>query len=166
MPLTSSLHESNKHLTMKDIENSFAGNICRCTGYRPIADAFKTFATDADQALLDKLSDLEDLPIKNCGVNCKKQCPHKKNQEANVKLQESELKLEEYTFVDDNKLLTIDCEQATRWYRAYNLADVFKAMTAGDYKLIAGNTGQGKSLNHKLKQFLKCKNPYILITPT
>lgn len=32
--------------SMKDIEDSFDGNLCRCTGYRPILDAAKTFAHD------------------------------------------------------------------------------------------------------------------------
>ncbi|XP_065866010.1 indole-3-acetaldehyde oxidase-like [Euphorbia lathyris] len=35
-------------LTAAEAEKSIAGNLCRCTGYRPIADACKSFASDVD----------------------------------------------------------------------------------------------------------------------
>ncbi|CAF5137601.1 unnamed protein product, partial [Rotaria magnacalcarata] len=35
--------------TMQDIEEALDGNLCRCTGYRPILDAVKTFASDTNK---------------------------------------------------------------------------------------------------------------------
>lgn len=35
--------------SMLDIEEALDGNLCRCTGYRPILDTAKTFASDIDK---------------------------------------------------------------------------------------------------------------------
>ncbi|VAI92999.1 unnamed protein product [Triticum turgidum subsp. durum] len=35
-------------LTVSEAERAFSGNMCRCTGYRPIVDACKSFASDVD----------------------------------------------------------------------------------------------------------------------
>ncbi|XP_066551006.1 xanthine dehydrogenase/oxidase [Amia ocellicauda] len=42
-----SLLRNNPKPTMQEIEEAFQGNLCRCTGYRPILEGYKTFAKDA-----------------------------------------------------------------------------------------------------------------------
>jgi xanthine dehydrogenase/oxidase len=50
---------------LEEVENILDGNICRCTGYRPIFDAFKTFASGSGQG---GLVDIEDAG------KCKQAC--------------------------------------------------------------------------------------------
>nr|XP_037873009.1 aldehyde oxidase 2 isoform X1 [Bombyx mori] len=148
MNMYSILETKKADLTTQEIENSFASNICRCTGYRPIADALKTFAKDADRELLDKLSDIEDLGNKALRLKCTEEqrnvCSDNKscaftNKDLNSKT------LDDWCFLDDiaTKMIVIDCGDHT-WYKCYTLSDVFSVIEKStDYKLIAGNTGQG-----------------------
>jgi len=53
--------KGENNVSMAEVEKALSGNLCRCTGYRPIIEAFKPFCTDASQNLKAKLADIEDL---------------------------------------------------------------------------------------------------------
>lgn len=121
-----SLFEANDgKVTMAEIENSFGGNICRCTGYRSILDAFKTFASDADQKYVDMCKDIEDLG-KQCsksGSACNGMCNR------------------------SDPCVPIVLKDGDReWLKLYTLNDVFttfKRLVHRPYILLAGNTAHG-----------------------
>ncbi|XP_046967892.1 indole-3-acetaldehyde oxidase-like [Vanessa cardui] len=129
MNMYSLFEGSKKNLTTRQIERSFAGNICRCTGYRPILDAFKTFASDTEAR--NEIKDLEELDK----IKCAKKCLEVDNVG------------DGWCFVDHNNRNVLDIKMDTnRWYKAFSVDDVFKVLAkegTDNYSLVAGNTGRG-----------------------
>ncbi|XP_059612743.1 uncharacterized protein LOC132259207 [Phlebotomus argentipes] len=115
------LIESRKgRVSMAEVENSLGGNICRCTGYRPILDAFKSLADDADPTL-PSCPDIEDLPMR---------C---------VFAGEPPSKFD-YDFV------RFGLENGREWFRVTSVEHVLKIFEKSHnrpYMLVAGNTGHG-----------------------
>jgi len=62
--------------TMEDLDKILDGNICRCTGYRPILDALKTFGSDAPNSQSSLISDIEDLSLEGICSKSGKPCPN------------------------------------------------------------------------------------------
>ncbi|CAH1401637.1 unnamed protein product [Nezara viridula] len=124
-----SLLEKNPKMTMKDVENSFGGNICRCTGYRPILDAFKSFTSDCSASLQTKLADMEDLMDESKYCSKEKYHANKRTPKPYVNRLQFDLK-----------------EGGTFWFRPDQLKEVFQILDMigiKHYRFISGNTGQG-----------------------
>ncbi|XP_032686991.1 indole-3-acetaldehyde oxidase-like isoform X2 [Odontomachus brunneus] len=119
----------DKKLTMLQVENSFGSNICRCTGYRPILEAFKGFASDAPESLKKDIRDIEDLyQIKTCpkdGLPCTRKCDDKK--------------------LEADKIVDIKFEDA-EFFKVYTIEElfgIFQVKSNATYMLHGGNTAHG-----------------------
>ncbi|XP_053608971.1 probable aldehyde oxidase gad-3 [Plodia interpunctella] len=129
MSMYSLLESTNYDLTEHEIENSLGSNTCRCTGYRPILDAFKTFAKDSPKP---KIPDIEDLKLckdkKSCSGSCDKTwCLIKKED------------------VDDT-IKKIHLKDDRTWYRVHRVEQIFQVLKmegVDSYMLVNGNTGRG-----------------------
>lgn len=130
MNMHSLMESKNGQVTMEEVEKSLGGNICRCTGYRPILDAFKSFAVDADKKILDECRDIEDFYSgKMCpksGSPCTGKCSS--------------------NTVNNNEPISFIFEDEREWHKVYNLDQLFKVMATIKYRpyhLVDGNTAHG-----------------------
>ncbi|CAL8070104.1 unnamed protein product [Orchesella dallaii] len=116
---------SGKEIGMEDIEKNLDGNICRCTGYRPILDAFKSFANDASNDLKQKCADIED-----CAT-----CPMKKGNGESCMAQTVKEK-------------SIKFHSGQEWKSPKTLENALKAANECNkagvaFRIVAGNTSTG-----------------------
>nr|BAS67018.1 aldehyde oxidase [Penaeus japonicus]BBC28100.1 aldehyde oxidase [Penaeus japonicus] len=131
--------QSGGSLTAEQGEESLDGDLCRCTGYRPILDAFKSLAVDGAQDLKDRLTDIEDAykgmcktTGKGCG-GCKKD-----GKGCSKKAAESLPKVEkDLHFHFDN----------THWFRPVSLNGLYSILNGlgrtDKVRIVVGNTEAG-----------------------
>ncbi|XP_010520495.1 PREDICTED: indole-3-acetaldehyde oxidase [Tarenaya hassleriana] len=126
-------------MTVLEAEKAVSGNLCRCTGYRPIVDACKSFASDVD---------IEDLGFNSFW------------RKGNVNKEEMLRRLPRYdrnndicTFPkflkDEIKSEMVSDPKKYRWcsptsvQELQSLLETCKATNGVSVKLVAGNTGTG-----------------------
>lgn len=118
---------------MLEIERNLTSNICRCTGYRPILEAFKKFASDAPNP---QVLDIEDL--------------HLCNKTENVCYKQNECDESGWCIVNkdnfENNIFHIELKDGKQWYNAKSISDIFEIFEKygkDSYMMVAGNTGKG-----------------------
>lgn len=124
-------------LTVSEAEKAISGNLCRCTGYRPIADACKSFAADVDIEDLGinsfwKNDDQKDIKVRQltCYNHGEKLCTYPE-------------------FLKDSKMeMHLDFKKYS-WHTPVSLDELHRFIDSNllknnrSIKLVAGNTGTG-----------------------
>ena len=132
--------------TAQDIEDLIDGNICRCTGYRPILEAFKTFADDSSHELQTKLSTCSPSAQKICPTTkqpCKGHSAGKQTaqRQGSVKATASKFGQPKKDPIPSQKT------SEGNWLFPHSLEElmeILKSLSDGiTYRMVAGNTGTG-----------------------
>lgn len=177
MSMYALLRSSQTPPTEEQIEESLAGNLCRCTGYRPIVDAFRVFAKTND-ALYTNISSMSlkegefvcpstGKPC-SCGVKNVSSTDTTKKSLACGKTYEpvsySEIHGSSYTEKDlifppelllrKFNPLNLNGFGGLKWYRPLKLQHVLELKSKyPDAKLLVGNTEVGIEMRLKRMQY-------------
>lgn len=145
-----SLLRSISKPTMKDMEIAFQGNLCRCTGYRPIIEGYKTFTKEYACAMGDQCCKNQknkcvpdEMTVRDNLFDTSDWTPHDPSQEPifppELKLSDA---LDRHSIVFHGKRVT--------WYRPNNLNDLLALkLEHPNAKIIVGNTEVGVEVKFK-----------------
>ncbi|GMY16295.1 xanthine dehydrogenase 1-like isoform X1 [Fagus crenata] len=161
----------------EQIEECLAGNLCRCTGYRPIADAFRVFAKTNDILYTDisSLSHQEgDSVCPSTGMPCscgsKSLCGRDTTKQSvtcgdryesvsyseidGSRYTEKELIFPPELLLRKSTYLNLSGFGSLKWYRPLRLQQVLELkMKYPDAKLLVGNTEVGIEMRLKRMQY-------------
>ncbi|CAK4609252.1 hypothetical protein LEN26_006671 [Aphanomyces euteiches] len=161
MALTAIVQDSS--VTMAGIEHQMDGNLCRCTGYRPILDAAKSFGSDVGElkcgsAACDQhcmSGDIEDIlsvDIVSCSAKkIKAEASKHSNSEA-IKLSFPK-ELETYATTLSQQQTTIN-GSAVHWFRPTSFTELTKLKAEHpNARITVGNTELGIETKFKRMEY-------------
>lgn len=174
MSMYALLRSCDKPPSKEDIEENLAGNLCRCTGYRPIVDAFRVFARTNNALYTNESSGLLSREFVcpstgkpcSCGLNMKDDretakrsicCgdvlkPISYSDTEGATYTEKELIFPPELLLRKLTNLCLNGSNGLKWYRPLTLQHVFdiKVRYPGA-KLVVGNSEVG--IETRLKRF-------------
>jgi xanthine dehydrogenase/oxidase len=160
MSMYALLRNSSKP-SMKQLEIAMQGNLCRCTGYRPIIEGYRTFTKEYDAC------GMGDNCCKVNGNGCgaavddklfepSEFVPFDSSQEP---IFPPELKLSDEF---DTETLQFVNDRGVQWFRPTNLNELlqFKKQHGAAAKIVAGNTEVGVEVKFKHFDYKFLVNPW------
>ncbi|XP_078252682.1 xanthine dehydrogenase/oxidase-like [Rhinoraja longicauda] len=137
------LLKNDANPSLQEVEDNFDGNVCRCTGYRPILDAMKSFVKDSNNWQKGFFVDIEDMKLcsktmklckrghlKTCG-----RCIGAAVNTAGLLFSNKEIKWYQPTSLTDLYLLIREhCDEAVKLVHGDTAKGVFKK--DGPYKVL------------------------------
>ncbi|XP_076621123.1 xanthine dehydrogenase rosy isoform X1 [Colletes latitarsis] len=159
--------------TMKDLEIAFQGNLCRCTGYRPIIEAYRTFTEEWEQ--LQLMSNQRESCLTNgtcsMGENCCKKMPISEPTEVFDPKEfrpydpSQEIifppKLQISSHLDEQYLI-IKGKNVT-WYRPRTLSELLSLKDQHpNAKIVVGNTEMGVEVKFKHMSYPVLIHPILI----
>ncbi|KAK2165481.1 hypothetical protein NP493_1361g00002 [Ridgeia piscesae] len=134
--------------SVAQVERALEGNLCRCTGYRPILDGFRKFTKEAQCAMGDaccKLQKTDDDTSTKTSDKEKEHSEYLPYDSSQEPIFPSELQLS--TQLDEQSLV-FTSEKVT-WYRPTSLQQLLELKTTHpDARLIGGNYEQLMGFGH------------------
>ncbi|KAF6158613.1 hypothetical protein GIB67_040127 [Kingdonia uniflora] len=170
MSMYALLRSSRAPPSEEEIEESLAGNLCRCTGYRPIIDAFRVFAKTDDALYTNPSPGGKEFVCPATGKPCS--CGTKSEIDEEFKICGNGHKPISYSEVDGSSYsekelifppelllrkltpLSLSGFGGLRWYRPLSLAHVLDLkLRYPDAKLVVGNSEVGIEMRLKRIQY-------------